>query len=178
VQIIITATLDQIAAARACGDQHDPPGPVLSDVEGFARAQHGTPVHPQTLALLACSGRLRRVLLDRRGAVLDLGRRERLASPAQKRALLARDGGCVVPGCVVPGGACDFHHPTAWTVGGRTEIDNLALLCPRHHSEVHDGGSWQIVMIHGVPWVRPPAWVYPSRELLPNTVHRPRWEAG
>jgi Domain of unknown function (DUF222) len=195
VEILVTATVDQLAAARALarpartGTEHDrPPWPDtaapdappvgggpgqrgLEQVEGFARAQHGGPVHPATLALLACTGRLRRVLLDPHGAVLHLGRSARLASPAQRRALLARDGGCVVPGCLVPGEHCDVHHPLCWVDGGGTDITNLALLCPRHHTEVHDGGSWQIEMIRGVPWVRPPAWAHPTRPLLRNTAH-------
>jgi hypothetical protein len=139
---------------------------------GFARAQHGGPVHPTTLALLACSGRLRRVLLDDHGAVLHLGRAARYATPTQKRALLARDGGCLIPGCLVPGDACDVHHPTAWADGGPTDLTNLTLLCPRHHTEVHQGrGSWEIVTVHGVPWVRPPTWAHPTQPLLRNTAH-------
>jgi HNH endonuclease len=119
------------------------------------------------------------VLLDPHGAVLTLGRAARLASPAQKRALLARDIGGVIPGCAVPGQHCDVHHPTAWADGGRTDITNLTLLCPRHHSEVHDRtSSWQIIMIHGVPWVRPPAWAHPHRPLLRNTTHRPCGRSG
>ncbi|MGZ4612565.1 MAG: HNH endonuclease [Kineosporiaceae bacterium] len=87
-------------------------------------------MHPRTLALLACSAKLRTVLLDRHGGVLTLGRVHRLASPAQKRALLARDVGCVISGCPVPGEHCDVHHVTPWAAGGATDLANLALLCP------------------------------------------------
>jgi HNH endonuclease len=147
-------------------------------VEGFARAQHGGRVHPHTLGVLACSGRLRRVLTDRHGAVLDLGRARRFATRTQKPALLARDGGCLIPGCVVPGDHCDVHHPRPWADGGDTDLDNLVLLCERHHSEIHDGDGWQIEMLQGIPWVRPPAWAHPMRPLLRNTAHRRARSAG
>ena len=49
----------------------------------------------------------------------------------------------------------------------------LALLCPRHHAEVTDG-TWEIEMLHGVPWARPPAWAHPTRPLLRNTSHHGR----
>jgi len=189
-EIIVAATLDQLATALrlqrgAAGG--DPPGPFpdpgppdrtsvhdLHDTPGFARAQHGGPVHPDTLALLACSARLRAVIADPHGAVLHLGRASRLATPAQRRALLARDGGCVIPGCAVPGEHCDVHHPTPWASGGTTDIRNLAMVCPRHHSEIHEPGGWQIEMVHDVPWVRPPSWVQRDRPLRRNTTHGPR----
>jgi hypothetical protein len=165
VHIIVTATLDQLA--HACV----PNGPGTPGHEGFARAQQGGGVHPTTLALLACTGRVRRVLLDDHGAVLHLGRAQRLASPAQKDALFARDVGCVVPGCDVAGHLCEVHPVVPWADGGSTGIDNLALLCPRHHIEVTEG-TWEIQMVDGVPWARPPGWAYPERSLLRNATHK------
>jgi hypothetical protein len=123
------------------------------------------------LAVLACSAALRAVVLSGDGAVLRLGRTRRLASPGQKRALLACDLGCVIPGCPTPGVFCDVHHPTGWADGGGTDIHNLALLCPRHHAELH-AGTWHIEMINGVPWVRVPTWLHPDG-LLRNHTHRP-----
>jgi hypothetical protein len=85
--------------------------------------------------MLACTGKIRRVLLDEHGAVLHLGRSHRLASPAQKAALLARDVGCVIPGCTTPGDLCQIHHVTAWTDHGDTDIHNLALLRLSHEPQ-------------------------------------------
>jgi hypothetical protein len=170
VEIVVVAGLDHLAAAVTL-DQ-PPPAASPADAQGFARDHLGTPVHPRTLALLSCSARLRKVALDRNGAVLDLGRAQRLASPAHKRVLLARDGGCVLPGCAVPGQFCDVHHVIAWADGGPTDIANLALVCPRHHAETHQG-VWQLEMIAGIPWARVPSWVDPARPLLRNCSHRP-----
>ncbi len=160
-----------------------PPGPAGSDheaagqgdalhaVEGFAHAQHAGPVHPHTLALLACTARLRTILLDRHGAVLHLGRAHRLATPTQKRALLARDIGCVIPGCPAPGEHCDVHHVIPWAHGGATDLPNLVLLCPRHHAEIDTDTGWHLQMIHGVPWARPPTWAH--HQPTPPTQHHP-----
>ena len=137
-----------------------------------ARVEHAGNVDASTLELLACNATVRAALLAPNGALLDLGRAQRLATPAQKTALLARDGGCVIPGCTVPGDACDAHHVHWWQRGGPTDLENLALLCGRHHTEVHLE-EWEIRMLDGIPWVVPPRWVDPARRLLRNAAHHP-----
>jgi len=39
---------------------------------------------------------------------------------------------------------CDGHHLVHWINGGPTDLDNLVLLCRRHHRMVHEGG-WQLI---------------------------------
>jgi hypothetical protein len=148
-----------------------------------ARVEHAGPVDPATVRFLADCAQLRVALLSPDGAVLHLGRSQRLVSPAQKRALIARDAGCVIPGCTVTADACQAHHVTAWTDGGPTNLDNLSLLCLGHHIEITtaassrtDGNGWHIEMVNGVPWVRPPSWIDPARPLLRNSVHHPAHE--
>jgi hypothetical protein len=170
IEIVVTATLEHLAQARHHA-RGGGTGVAPGFGDGFAHAQHAGGVHPTVLGLLACSARLRRLLLDDHGAVLRLGRAVRLASPAQKQALYGRDVGCVIPGCGVPGDLCEVHHVVPWVDGGRTDIDNLVFACPRHHVEVTDG-TWEIEMIDGVPWARPPGWVHPGRPLLRNASHR------
>jgi hypothetical protein len=72
--------------------------------------------------------------------VLDLGRRTREPSPAQRRAVLLRDEHCQYPGCRTPVTWCDIHHLDPWEHGGATDLHNLAALCRRHHVAVHEGG--------------------------------------
>ena len=75
---------------------------------------------------------------------LDVGRASRVATAAQRRALAVRDGGCRFPGCDCPPIWCEPHHwRVHWLDGGRTDLDNLVLLCRRHHRAVHEGG-WTI----------------------------------
>lgn len=127
-------------------------------------------ISPATLAVLSCDAVLQSVVLDRSGAVLTLGRQVRTASAAQRRALAARDRGCVIPGCRMPVERTDAHHIRWWSHGGGTDLENLALLCGRHHDDVH-AGIWTLQMIDGVCWAIPPGWMIAHRPLLRNTVH-------
>jgi hypothetical protein len=70
--------------------------------------------------------------------VLDVGRKTRTIPTAIRRALSARDARCRFPGCTAR--RCDAHHITHWSDGGSTALDNLVLLCRRHHRLVHEGG--------------------------------------
>ena len=72
------------------------------------------------------------------GAVLDVGRKTRTIPPALRRALQARDGQCRFPGCNAR--RCDAHHVRHWADGGKTRLDNLVLLCRRHHRAAHEEG--------------------------------------
>ena len=46
------------------------------------------------------------------GSALNLFRAKRIASPAQRIMLIARDGGCTKPGCTVGAYGCQAHHVT------------------------------------------------------------------
>jgi Domain of unknown function (DUF222)/HNH endonuclease len=71
---------------------------------------------------------------------LDVGRKSRAVPASMRRALEARDGGrCRFPGCENRRWV-DAHHIVHWARGGETKLDNLALLCSRHHRLVHEGG--------------------------------------
>jgi hypothetical protein len=149
----------------------------LRRARGQAHAQHapGRPVHPAALRLLTCTAAFRRAVLTPAGAVLDLGRAARLATGTQRRALTARDRTCVIPGCTIPAASCQAHHVTPWAHGGPTDLHNLVMVCARHHADLDATDpttTWQIVMIDGIPWVRPPTWIDRTRPLLRNAVHQ------
>jgi hypothetical protein len=75
--------------------------------------------------------------------VLDLGRSRRLASVAQRRALLVRWRGCAFAGCSMPIGWTKAHHLAPWSHDGTTDQSLLVPLCERHHHLVHEGG-WRL----------------------------------
>ena len=75
---------------------------------------------------------------DGDGNVLDVGRKTRTIPTGIRRALLARDTQCRFPGCTAR--RCDAHHVVHWFDGGGTSLENLVLLCRRHHRAVHEGG--------------------------------------
>jgi hypothetical protein len=77
------------------------------------------------------------------GMPLDLGRTVRLVPPHLRRAVEARDGGCVFARCDAPTWWCDVHHRLAWALGGETSLDDSVLLCERHHTQV-DAGAFTI----------------------------------
>jgi hypothetical protein len=108
----------------------DEPGAPTTSVTG-ARLQDGT------TRTLCCDPDLYAVVVDSLGVPLDLGRHVRLASTAQRRAVAARDGGYVFPGCDAPIAWTDNHHVHHHRNGGPTAVENLASLCRRHHGITH-----------------------------------------
>ncbi|TFD01291.1 HNH endonuclease, partial [Cryobacterium sandaracinum] len=99
--------------------------------------------------------------------VLSLSTENRFFNRAQRRAIAARDGGCVIPGCTVPAAWCEVHHVIPWHRGGKTEIDNGVLLCWYHHHSI-DTSGWNIRMIRGTPEVRAPYCFDPTRTWRPG----------
>ena len=67
-------------------------------------------------------------------------------------ALYLRDRGCTFPGCSRPPAWCDAHHCRHWCDGGPTDLTNMALLCPRHHTIVHQKGYTATVTTTEVTW--------------------------
>ncbi len=64
---------------------------------------------------------------------------KRTISTAQKRVLVERQGGvCFFPGCTHRR-YLDGHHVKHWRDGGKTTLDNLCLLCTKHHRLLHEG---------------------------------------
>jgi hypothetical protein len=105
----------------------------------FARVAKGPGLPKRVVERLLCAGRIRTAARDRQGNVLDVGRSHRVVTDRQFRALLIRDGGhCTHPGCESAAGL-EAHHVRHWLYGGRTDLDNLVLLCRRHHHAHHDG---------------------------------------
>ena len=100
-------------------------------------AQGGSLIAPETARRLACDANVIPTVLGGRGEILDQGRSTRLATPGQLAALWLRDAGCSFPGCTTPAHWCDAHHLVHWADGGTSDLNNLALLCGRHHSVVH-----------------------------------------
>ncbi|MEO6988901.1 MAG: hypothetical protein ABI239_09670 [Aquihabitans sp.] len=77
--------------------------------------------------------------LDGSRTILGATHTRRHATDHERAALAERDRGCVFPGCDAPIGWCDAHHTIPYEVGHRTRLDELVLLCPHHHRQVHRG---------------------------------------
>ena len=98
----------------------------------------GLRVSAETARRVACDAGAVVMQHDADGSVLDVGRKTRTVPPALRRALQARDRQCRFPGCNAR--RCDVHHVEHWADGGPTRLDNLVLLCRRHHRAVHEEG--------------------------------------
>ncbi len=101
------------------------------------------PVCDETARRIGCDATVRRLVMDGPAEVLELGRSSRLVNRAMRRSLQHRDRGCVFPGCTAPVNWCDAHHLVHWEDCGPTNLDNLVLLCRRHHVACHEGG-WRL----------------------------------
>jgi hypothetical protein len=100
---------------------------------------HGPALAAETARRISCDAATVEIEEDADGNVLDIGRRSRVIPPALRRALESRDRGCRFPGCTHHR-FVDGHHMRHWADGGATALDNLVLLCRRHHRLVHEGG--------------------------------------
>jgi hypothetical protein len=142
--------LDQAILPRIGGQRpHLQVTTSLETLVGSAGAPAGMleragPIGTPTVQRLACDASVTRVLLGSDSAVVDVGRARRLPSGPTRRALHARHGGCQWPGCDRSGSWTAAHHIRHWAHGGPTDLNNLVLLCHRHHWLVHEGG-WELV---------------------------------
>ncbi len=107
------------------------------------------PVARTVLDQMCCDARFTRFIMSGPSQILDMGRSTRLATSSQRRALRVRDRHCRFPSCSRRPQWCDAHHILGWVESlGETNIDNLILLCRRHHTLVHNS-KWTITRTSG-----------------------------
>jgi hypothetical protein len=115
------------------------PGSPAADLEW------AQPIPAETARRLACDAAITPIFLDSESSQPQAGQTSRSISGSQRRALVVRDKGCRFPGCDRPPDWTDAHHLQHWADGGKHVLDNLVLLCRRHHRMVHEEG-WQLVV--------------------------------
>jgi hypothetical protein len=125
---VIVHVNEEALAAEPSGGSAEP----LSQIEDAA------PIARETARRLTCDASIVEMRF-RAGKPLSVGRSRRSIPPSIRRALEVRDGGCAFPGCANKL-YVDAHHVQHWADGGETSMDNLVLLCRRHHRRLHEGG--------------------------------------
>ncbi len=135
---------------------------MLRDRLGVAYPYSGAPISPEGVRRLACDADIIPMVLGSDSVPLDVGRNERLITPALRKALIARDEGCAR--CGRPPRWTRGHHICHWADGGATCLENCVLLCDRCHRLVHHGG-WDVRIVDGIVEFLPPAYV--DRERRP-----------
>lgn len=158
----------------ACGGERPHVG-VLIDLDALlaglpARLDTGAALAPSEARRLACDAGIYPVVLCGAGLPLDVGRATRTWTLGARRAITARDRGCVFPGCTRPPRLARIHHRVHWADGGRTDVTNGVLLCDYHHRLTHRQ-HWRVDLdARGLPVLIPPATVDPERR--PRQHHR------
>ncbi len=119
--VVVTMTIDSLMGGLAAAALDT--GEVIS--AGAARR-------------LACEAGVIPMVLGGKSEVLDVGRRRRFHTRAQRLAIAQRDKTCVVGGCDAPPSRCHVHHVIPWSEGGGTSVKDGRLYCSAHHAMVHD----------------------------------------
>ena len=139
---------------------------------GYAVTGDGTLIPTSKALGLADQADIYLATVTGAGVPLRLGRLRRIASAGQTAALIARDRGCSFPGCATAPEWCERHHVIAWADGGKTDLDNLTLLCRYHHHNFASRGWDCRINGDGLPEWRPPKWVDRERTpLINNRIH-------
>src|ERR1700680_4966048 len=108
-----------------------------------AELEWAQPIPDGTGRRIRCDCSITPILRRAESHQVEAGAPRRAISPAEKRALVARDKGCRFQGCDRPPAWTDGHHIIHWADGGSDELANLVLLCRRHHYRVHEQG-WRL----------------------------------
>lgn len=136
--IVVTVRLQDLEAAAGTGLTGGGTILPMSDVIRLARHAHHY------------------LVIFHNGKALALYHTRRLASPAQRIVLYARDRGCTRPACPVPGYKCEVHHTEEWATTHHTDVNSLAFACGADHPLVEDGGFTTRISPDGeVEWIPP-----------------------
>lgn len=157
-RLVVTVGFDDLRPApSAPTDPSDSSGP-SGGAEARGTLPGGDEISVSAARRLACDAEIIPAVLGSAGQVLDLGRSQRLVTPALWQALVLRDCHCAFPGCSRLPISCDAHHIVHWADGGATSLDNLVLLCRRHHTLTHHS-PWAVRIDperHRPVWTPPP----------------------
>ncbi|BDT86791.1 HNH endonuclease signature motif containing protein [Nocardia cyriacigeorgica] len=152
----------------------------IDDIErgaGVATTATGGTVPLEDALTLAQRSQPWLAVFDHAGLPLHLGRTKRLATAAQRLALIAALKGCSRPGCDAPASLSALHHVLDYRNNGHTDIDNLTLACDACHALIHNGpGGWK-TRVEGPhsPYAGRTAWIAPPHidpEQKPRINHR------
>ncbi|OBF15140.1 HNH endonuclease signature motif containing protein [Mycobacterium sp. ACS4331] len=129
----------------------------LSTGAGFGITAGGSLLPMRDLIRMATHAFHYLSVFDDDGQALYLGRAKRIATPAQRIVLHARDRGCTAPGCTASAYQSQVHHATLdWGEGGETNINELALACGPDNRKVGPT-KWRTRMRRGrCEWIPPP----------------------
>jgi hypothetical protein len=151
--IIVTTTLQELEAAA-----------------GKALTGGGTLLPMSDVIRLAGHAHHYLAIFDN-GTALALYHTKRLASPAQRIVLYAKDRGCSYPGCTVPANLCQAHHNDPYATNPVTDINDLTLTCHPNHKLADQGWTTRKNARGDTEWIPPPHLDHGQPRT--NTYHHP-----
>ena len=110
---------------------------LLGRLEKACVLDTGEKISPGLARRLACEAGIIPVVLGGDSQPLDVGRKRRCYTEAQRVAMLVRDRGCKAEGCDRTTGL-HAHHKILWSLGGNTDLKDGVSLCHWHHARAHD----------------------------------------
>ena len=191
-QRLLQAVLDAVRTASNPGVTADPGMSMNSRVDMLVMIDHdsltsaseapGLTGHGDYLAAatarrLACNAGIPPLVMGGNSQPLDLGRKRRFFTKGQKRAIAARDRGCINPGCSMAVNRTEAHHIDPWSQGGQTRVNKGVLLCVGCHS-AHHAGHFGIEFIKDIPFVVLPVSRDPLQRPMRNWVFHPESAAA
>jgi hypothetical protein len=113
----------------------------LDALRGIAGGTHetisGHIIDIDTVRMISCDSSITRIVLGPESEILDVGRKTRVWTTAQRRAIVARGRHCQGPGCRARPRHCDIHHEDHWADGGDTSVEKGRLFCRPCHTIEH-----------------------------------------
>lgn len=149
----------------------------LSDLQNLDRAygttSNGVRLPPGELRRALAKANVIPVVLGGNSQPLDMGRSRRYHEGYVRAGVLARDRGCIVPGCTTAPDHVEIdHYKLPWAEGGTTSVKSGAAVCPDGHHSRHLG-QLKIVDVNGLPHVILPPHLDPEQKPRRNTY----WDA-
>ncbi|MEZ5372709.1 MAG: HNH endonuclease signature motif containing protein [Microthrixaceae bacterium] len=115
----------------------------------MCRTTDGYELDPTETVICSLVAKVRRIIVDATGVVIDQGRARRFTGSA-RTAATATHTHCIWPGCHTPASRCDIDHVCEHSRNGPTTQPNAAPLCGKHnrwkqkgyHHRRQPDGSW------------------------------------
>jgi hypothetical protein len=99
----------------------------------------GRVIDPRAAVAAALVGQVRRLVIGADGVVLNMGRRQRLFTGAQREAVLLASRRCTYIGCTIPGHRSQADHLIPFARGGPTDVNNGGPGCNFHNPFKNNG---------------------------------------
>ena len=111
---------------------------MMGSLQAAGLLDTGELISPGQARRLLAGAEIIPAVLGTNSEVLDIGRGRRLHTKAQRIAIALRDKTCIVQDCDRGPAHAHFHHLTPWSQGGTTSVQNGAMICAPHHTQIHD----------------------------------------